>query len=399
MKKIYYISLLLVFNFVAVSFLTAQKKPATGYEFKDIKRLPTTSVKNQYRSGTCWSFSALSFLESEMLRKGKKDPDLSEMFVVRNCYSDKAKRTVRMHGHLNFGGGGAFHDALYVLKKYGAVPEEAYKGLTIGEEKHIHGEMDQVLKDYVDGVVKNKNRKLTPVWHQGFEGLLDVYLGKYPEKFKYKGKEYTPKSFAKEVVGLNPDDYVEITSFSHHPFYSKFILEVPDNWLWGEAYNVPLNDFKKIISNAIDNGYTVAWASDVSENGFSYSNGIAVVPNNTKEDLADTERSKWDQLSRNKKNELLYNLKAPGKEKTITQEMRQKEFDNFLTTDDHGMHIIGKAKDQNGTLYYIVKNSWDTDNLYDGYFYASEAFVVFKATNIMVHKDAIPKEIRKKLKL
>lgn len=372
----------------------------TGYKFKDEIRLKTTSVKDQHRSGTCWSFSTLSFIESEMIRLGKKDiPDLSEMFVVRHCYSDKAIKTVRLHGHLNFAGGGAFHDVLYVIKNYGMVPEEVFNGLKIGEEKHVHYEMDQVLKDYVDGVIKNRNKKLSPVWHKGFEGILDAYLGEYPEKFNYAGKEYTPRKFADEIIGINPDDYIELTSYTHHPFYSKFIIEVPDNWIWGEVYNLPIDELMKVCDHALKNGFSIAWGSDVSEKGFSYSKGIAVMPDKTKEDLSDSEQARWEDLSASEKKSLLNNLEAPGKEKTITQEMRQEAFDNYQTTDDHGMHIIGLAKDQNGTKYYIVKNSWDAKNIYDGYFYASESFVKYKTMSILIHKDALPKEIKAKLKL
>ncbi len=365
-----------------------------AYQFTDIKRLPTTSVKDQHRSGTCWAFSGLSFLESEMLRNGKPEADLSEMFVVRHCYSDKAKRDVRMHGHFNFGGGGAFHDVTYVLKNYGLVPEKVYEGLNYGEKGHTHGEMDAILEGYVDAVQKNKNRKLTPVWHKGFNGILDAYLGKAPEKFTYEGVEYTPKSFAKDFVGLDAEDYVELTSYTHHPFYEKFIIEVPDNWLWGEVYNLPLDELMQVMENAIMDGYTIGWAADVSEKGFKYRKGIAVVPETDTKNMTDSEISKWQKLTPEQK----AGVEGPVKEKVITQEMRQEGFDNYTTTDDHGMHIIGLAKDQKGNRYFIVKNSWGLGfNDYNGCFYASVPFVKYKTMSIMINKNAIPKQLRDKL--
>jgi bleomycin hydrolase len=374
-----------------------EKKADSGYKFTIVKQNPATSVKNQSRSGTCWSFSGISFLESELLRMGKDTFDLSEMFCVRNAYSDKAVTYIRFQGKHNFGGGGAFHDVTNVLKKYGMVPNEVYNGKVIGEENHVHGEMDAVLEADVNAVLKNSNRKLTPVWHQGFDALLDAYLGKVPEKFTYKGKEYTPKSFG-ESLGLNPDDYVELTSFTHHPFYSQFILEIPDNWEMGEVYNLPMDEMMQVIDNALENGYTVAWGSDVSEKGFSWKNGVAIVPDKTAPEVAGLESAKWQKMTDAEKDKLLYKFEKPVPEKKITQAMRQNEFDNWQTTDDHGMHITGIVKDQNGTKYYIVKNSWGLDGSpYKGYFYASEAFVALKTTDLMVHKDAVPKAIRKKL--
>ena len=368
-----------------------------GYKFETIYDLDATSVKDQYRSGTCWSFSGLSFLESEMLKAGKKDINLSEMFVVRNCYSDKAVKYVRLHGSLNFGAGGSFEDVLYTWRNYGLVPEEAYKGLQYGEENHVHGEMDELLKAYVDGVLKNKNKKLTPAWHKGFNGILDAYLGEYPESFTYEGKEYTPNTFSKEYMGINPEDYIIVTSFTHHPYYSQFIFEVPDNWVWGEVYNVKLDDLKEIMKASLKDGHTFAWASDVSEKGFSFRNGVAIVPESDVEELSDSERSKWETMTKAEREKMMYSFEGPVKEKTITPELRQTQFDNYLTTDDHGMHITGMVKDQEGNIYYKVKNSWNTNNKYDGYFYASESFVLLKTMNIMINKNVLPKEIKKKL--
>lgn len=375
-------------------------KAQEGYKFTDIKRLPVTSIKNQNRSGTCWSFSGLAFLEAEMIRMGKKNvPDLSTMFVVRNCYMDKAVKYVRLQGNLNFGGGGAFHDVIYVLKKYGLVPNQAYTGLNYGEDNHVHGELDNVFASYCNAVIKNKNKKLSTAWKTGFNSLLDAYFGAYPTNFKYEGKSYTPKTFAKEITGLKADDYVEISSFTHHPFYEKFILEIPDNWLWNNVYNVKINDLTQIIDYSIEHGYTVAWATDVSEKGFSYRNGVAVVPGKDIADMSNSERSRWEKMNKKEKEALLYSFDKPADEKKITQEMRQEAFDNYQTTDDHGMLIIGTAKDQNGKKYYIIKNSWAASNKYEGYMYASEAFVLYKTTDIMVNKNGIPPAIKSKLGL
>jgi len=386
--------------FSASAGVKKDEKKKEAYQFSDIKRLPATSVKDQHRSGTCWSFSGLSFIESEMIRMGKPEVDLSEMFVVYNCYSDKAKRHVRMHGNFNFGGGGAFHDVTYVLKNYGIVPEGVYEGLNYGESGHTHGELDAVLNDYVTAVIKNRNKRLTPVWHKGFDGILDSYLGEKPEKFEYEGKEYTPKSFAKDFVGVNADDYIEISSYTHHPFYEKFIIEVPDNWLWDEVYNVPLNEMMEIMEKAIMDGYTIGWASDVSEKGFMYRKGIAIVPETETKNMTDSEISKWESLSKTEKAAKLSGDAGPVKEKEITQKLRQVAYDNYTTTDDHGMHIVGIAKDQKDNKYFIVKNSWaDDSNKYDGYFYASFPFVAYKTMSFMIHKDALSKEMKKKLGL
>jgi len=396
---------LFLLGLVLASFIvSAQDKSEVekekGYQFTPLKEIPCTPVKDQYRSGTCWSFSGLGFLEAEMLRLGKPAVDLSEMFIVNHTYSDKATKYVRLHGSLNFGAGGAFHDVTNMIKKYGIVPDEIYNGLNYGEEKHIHGELDRLLLENVKAVVENPNKKLTNVWHDAVDGTLDTYLGKLPEKFQYQGKEYTPKSFAQEFIGLNLDDYVEITSYTHHPFYSKFIIEIPDNWSWDEVYNVPLNEMNEIIDNAVNSGFTVGWAADVSEKGFSTSKiGVAVIPEVDKASMTDAEIAKWEKMNEKEKNEDLYKLTKPGKEKEITQEMRQIDFDNYQTTDDHGMLIVGTAKDQNGNLYYKVKNSWGDYNDYHGFFYASKPYVAFKTMSIMVHKDAIPKNIRKKLNL
>ena len=375
----------------------AKSNQPKGYQFTDIKRLPATSVKDQARAGTCWSWSGISFFESEMIRMGKEPIDLSAMYIVRHAYSDKATKFVRLHGSMNFAVGGAFCDVMHVIKNYGIVPMDVYKGLNYGEPNHAFGEIDDVLAGYVNAVIKNSNKKLSTAWKKGFDGILDAYLGEEPEKFEYKGKEYTPRTFADEVVGLNMDDYVSLTSFTHHPFYSQFAIEVPDNWLWGMSYNLPIDELAQVMSNAIDNGYTFAWASDVSERGFQTSQpGVAVVPTTDTKEMSGAEIARWEAMPKGNQTPDAFR-QGPAPEKEITQEMRQQEFDNYLTTDDHGMHVIGKAKDQNGTVYYIVKNSWNQYNKFGGYFYASEPFMKYKTMNIIVHKNAIPKDIRKKL--
>ena len=397
MKKIivYVLTALWLMPFVAMS-QTEEKKEEKkdGYQFTEIKRLPVTSVKSQDRAGTCWSWSTISFLESEIIRLGKDSVSLAPLYIVWNTYDEKAKRYVRWHGNLNFDQGGAAADVLWAIKTYGIVPLSEYSGLNYGEDIHVHGEMNSVLKAYVETIVKNPNKKLSTAWLRGFDAVLDAYLGAKPEKFKYKGKEYTPETFYKNATGLNMDDYVSLTSFTHHPFYTSFPIEVPDNWIGEISYNLPIDELMDIMDKAIDNGYTFAWGSDVSEDGFMRS-GIAVVPDIKSVEMSDAEIAKWTALPKDKKMEEW--LKNPGKEKQITQQMRQEGFDNYQTTDDHGMHVIGKATDQFGNKYFIVKNSWGEYGDYKGYLYASYPFVKYKTMNILIHKDAIPKDLKKKL--
>lgn len=398
MKKL---SLILLILFVSSQIFAQQNdnEEKKGYVFETVKEVKTSTVKDQSRSGTCWSFSTLSFIEAEILRHGGQEIDLSEMFVVRHVYSDKAKRHVRMHGNFNFGGGGALNDPFDVMEKYGLVPESVYKGLEYGEQNHVHGEIDLVLSEYVEAVIENKNRKLSTAWYKGFNGILDAYFGQTPESFEYNGETYTPQSFAKDVVKLNPDDYVYLTSFTHHPFYEKFIVEVPDNWSWKEFYNIQLDELIAVMDNAINSGYSIGWASDVSEKGFSWRNGVAVVPETDSEELAGSEKEKWEKMTEKERMSKMFSFDEPVPEKTITQEMRQQAFDNYQTTDDHGMHIVGLAKDQNGSEYYKVKNSWADKNIYEGYFYVSKPFVRYKTLSIVVHKDALTKDVKKKLNL
>lgn len=373
------------------------KDSVAGFEFKDIVTIPVTSVKDQNKSGTCWCFASTSFFENE-IRKAKGDSlDLSEMFTVRHCYADKADRYVRTYGKINFAAGGSALDVPYVWKKYGVVPEEVYSGLNYGEDKHVHGELDAVLSAYVQAIVRNPNRRISTAWRQGLEGVLDAYLGVLPETFTYKGKTYTPKSFA-QSLGISPDDYIGLTSFTHHPFYEPFILEVSDNWLWGEYQNLPLNELRAVVDNALANGHTVVWAADVSEDGFKWKDGVALMPKGKDEDdMTDTELSRWVKLSDKERASDKYNFNGPVEEITVTQQMRQEMFDRQETTDDHGMEIVGIAKDREGKLYYKVKNSWDTNQIYDGFLYVSMPYFDAKTLNIYVNKKVIPADIAKKL--
>lgn len=385
---------LMVALFIASLSLYSQDK---AYTFTVVKENPITSIKNQANSGTCWSFSGLSMIESEIIRMGKGSHDLSEMYIVRRNYEDQADKFVRLHGILNFSAGGSFADVVETLDDYGLVPDAAYTGLIHGQENHNHGEMDKALSGYVKSIVTNKT--VSNVWKIGLNGILDGYLGEKPETFTYEGKEYTPQSF-RDFLGIKQSDYVSVTSFNHKPFYTQFPVEVQDNWRWANSYNLPIDEMIENIDNALLNGYTVAWASDVSESGFS-SKGIAIVPDENASENAGSDQAKWLGLSERERmnsvsskvgNEIL-------KEKEITQEMRQEGYDKWETTDDHGMHIFGIAKDQNGNKYYMVKNSWGETGPYKGIWYASEAFVKYKTTNIVFNKAGLKKDTSAKLGL
>ena len=385
--KLKFILAAAAFGFAALA-ATAQETP--DYEFTVIKENPITSIKNQNRSGTCWCYSALSFVESEILRTKGLELDLSEMFVVGKSYRDRAVKYVRLDGHLNFAAGSSFGDVLHVIDDYGIVPQSAMNGMNYGSALPEQSELDAALKGYVSAIASNPNRKLTTAWLNGFDGIVEAYFGEYPETFTVDGTEYTPESY-RDFLGINMDDYVNITSFTHHPFYEQFVIEVPDNWRWDTAYNLPMDEMMDVMFNAIENGYTIAWGSDVSEQGFTR-NGTAVALAEVKATTG-SDQERWIGKA-DAKEEAKVALPA---EVTVTQEMRQEGYDRKTTTDDHGMHIYGLAQDQNGTKYFMVKNSWGESGKYKGIWYASETFVKFKTLNIVVHKDALPKDIKKKL--
>jgi bleomycin hydrolase len=369
------------------------KKEKPVYVFKVETEVKRTPVKNQYRTGTCWCFATISYLESELLRMGKEEIDLSEMFVVRHTYPLKAVNFVRLHGTANHSQGGQSHDVLDQVRRCGLVPESVYSGMRIGEKRHNHGEMVSVLQGLAEGVLKRRGTRVTPRWLEAYNAVLDVYLGKAPESFQYKGKTYTPKSFVKDYMQLNLDDYIELTSYSHHPYYKQCRLELPDNWTYNDDYyNVPIDDLERIMDHALKNGHSIVWDGDVSEKYFSkgrsstdYGNGVAVVPEKSYEDQTKAERRE--------------KITRPVKEKEISQELRQKTFDNFSTTDDHLMHVVGIARDQENTKYYLTKNSGGPDRAYKGYVYLSRSFFRLKTTAIMVHKNAVPEDIKQKLGL
>ena len=375
----------------------ANKVPADSLVFTTVLENPVTSIKNQNNSGTCWSYSALAFLESEVLRIKGKEIEFAPMYVVSKTLMDRATYCVRQYLEPNFAEGGSAYDVIYCMGHYGLVPKEAMPGIRYGwteaDTLPVFTELSKVAKGYLNGLKGIK--KLSPVWREGFQAIYDTYLGKCPEEFEYEGKQYTPQSFVKSL-GLNADDYVSLTSYTHHPFYEKFALEVPDNWRMDQMYNVPLDELMRVIDHAIANGYTMAWGADVSEIGFTRK-GIGVVPDEDHgADITGSDMAKWVGMAADKKKEEL--TKKPLPEKTITQEMRQQAYDNWETTDDHGMQIFGTAKDQNGKKYYMVKNSWGTvKSDYKGIWYISEAFMQYKTNDILVHKNAIPKDIRKKL--
>ena len=392
-----------VMPFVANAQEAEQAPQEEGWIFTEETVLPITSMKDQNAAGTCWCYSTLSFVEAELLRMGKPEYDFSEMFIVWNTYMDRAKATVRTHGDISFSQGGSFYDVLYGIKHYGLVPDaELPAGVKHGDELSDFSEFSSVCDPFVEGIVKNRKLQVspegTPLWQEALAGILDAYIGERPETFVYEGKEYTPKSFA-ESTGFNPDDYVNLTSFSHHPFYEDFIIEVQDNWRWSTAYNLPIDEFMEVMNYAIDNDYPIAWGSDVSEKGFLRGDklGIVVLPDLEAKDNNDagTDKSRWVGLSAEERAKEAYSQPTP--QRWVTQEERQVAYDNYETGDDHGMIIYGKAKDQLGNNYFIVKNSWGEIGKYDGKFYASEAFVRYKTMNIVVHKDALPKKIKKAL--
>jgi bleomycin hydrolase len=367
--------ILIVVLFLLTNYSFGQEK----YKFTTEKELKATSVKNQGLTGTCWCFATCSLLESEIFRKGLDEQDFSEMFIVRCAFIEKAILYVRMHGKSNFGQGGEGHDVINLMRKYGMVPKEAYSGILDDKRILNHDEMEIELRNYLDTLMKQHADKLPEDWLKPYEKILDRKMGKVPSSFEYKGKKYTSQSFLKDYLGINPDDYIEFTSFSHHPFYSKFLLEVPDNWSYDLYNNVKVDELIQLIDTSIAKGYTVGWGGDITENEFSSNNGIAIVPINDWEHKSDKEKERTSEIRE--------------KEMIVTQEIRQKEFDNWTTTDDHFMHIVGIAKDQYGDKFYITKNSWGKQGSKDGYVYLSEEYVKLKTTTMILNKNAISANI------
>ncbi len=365
------------------------------YQFTTVKANPITPVKNQYRSGTCWCFSTLGFLESEAIRINNiKDttlyPDFSEMFVVSHSYQDRAEKYVRLDGKLNFAAGSEAGDVLHIVKEYGLVPQSVQNGTNYGTDLPVHGELDAATLAFVEAIAKNPNRTLSTAWKTAFKGIVDAYLGECPTEFTYNGKTWTPAEY-RDYYKINPDDYVSLTSFSHHPFYQKFALEISDNWRWDMDWNVPIDDFMAALDNAIENGYTAFWGTDVSEKGFTR-DGLGILYKDEPKKTSGSDQEKWVGKATDKPEE----PQAP-EEVEVTQEYRQQCYDNKTLTDDHGMQIFGIARDQFGKKYYMVKNSWGTAGKYNGIWYVSEAFVKGRSMDIVLHKDALPKTLKKEL--
>ena len=387
---------------LGISAFAQQQRPAPDFPeftFTTVKANPITSIKNQASSGTCWSFSAISFLESEAIRlcnikDEAKYPDFSEFYVVSTSYKERAEKYIRLDGKLGFSAGSGAGDVLDVVRNHGIVPNAEMTGMNYGTELPQQSEMDAVLAGYVGAAVKIPNRTLTTAWKRGFDAVVDEYLGEAPETFTVDGKTYTPASY-RDAMKINADDYIELTSFTHHPFYTWFALEVCDNWRWSQSYNVPIDELMAVIDNALENGYTVCWGADVSHPGFTR-NGLAILIDEkaTAAAAPGSDQERWVGPANGRPAP-----PAPMKvvEAVPTQESRQIEFDNKTMTDDHGMHIYGIAKDQDGKKYYMVKNSWGVTGKYDGIWYATEAFVKAQTLDITIHKDALTKDLKKKL--
>ncbi|MCR4583043.1 MAG: C1 family peptidase [Prevotella sp.] len=402
MKKILTFTLLL---FVAAGSVQAAKKKAPAKNqnkpvFTTIKEIPVTSVKDQNRSGTCWAYSTLSYFEAEILKATGKNYDLCESFIANKDYMERAVQAVRYHGDCQFSQGGAADDVLQILKTYGICPENAmpFPGSLYGDSLNNFNEFFGVMEPYVKAIATSSAKKISGAWKNGLQGILDAYLGKCPEKFTFEGKQYTPQEFAKSL-GINLDDYVSITSYSHHPFYTAFAVEVQDNWRFSRSYNVPMDEMMQIIDNALEQGYTIAWGGDVSEEGFTRKGLAYAVDSKATQSLAGSDKAKWLKLTPAKKTSIIDSLGVNVPEITPTQQTRQERFDNWELTDDHGMHIYGVAKDQNGKEYYMVKNSWGESGDYKGTWYMTKTFIAANTMDYLVNKNAIPAEIRKKLGL
>lgn len=385
----------------AVCALPTMAQKADSLVFTTVLENPVTSIKNQNNSGTCWSYSALAFLESEVLKKdpSKKDIDLCESFLVSKTYTDRADRNVRTHGDASFSQGGSFYDAIFCMERYGFIPEGImpYPITPYGDSLFNFTNFFPPMEAYIKAVSGSNAKKLNPMWKKDVQGMLDNYFGKCPTEFEYKGKKYTPQSFVKDYLQLDPNDYVSLTSYTHHPFYTQFVLEIQDNWRWATSYNLPLDEFMRVMEEGVKNGYTFAWGADVSEDGFSRRTGknkcVATVPDTKTTAGVGSDQSRW---TGEKAGAKIAQADAAG-EKVITQEMRQEGYDNWTTTDDHGMQIYGIAKDQNGKEYFMMKNSWGEYGPYKGFWYVSKPYVAYKTMNIVINKNAIPKDIRKKL--
>ena len=397
MKKLTTLALLAIIC-LGASAQEAKKENPNKPVFTIVKENPITSIKDQNRSGTCWDYSTLSYFEAEILKKTGKTYDLCESFVANKTYMDRAIQVVRLHGDCQCAEGGSAYDPLYCIQHYGICPEDAMPlpGTLYGDSLNNYNEFFSLLEPYVNAVARNKAAKISSQWKVGLQGILDAYLGKCPENFTYKGKTYTPKSFAASL-GLDWNDYVSITSYTHHPFWTAFPVEVQDNWRNPGSWNVPMDDMMRIIDNAVENGYTIAWGGDVSEDGFTRSGLAYMIDGKKAESLAGSDMAKWLKLSKTEKRNLIDSLGCNVPEVTPTQEQRQERFDNWELTDDHGMLIFGIAKDQNGKEYYMVKNSWGEAGDYKGIWYMTKNFIAANTMDFMVNKNAIPKDIRKKL--
>ena len=397
MKKILSLALLAILATGAQA-QESEQKPDNKPVFTIIKENPITGVKDQNRSGTCWDYSTLSFFEAEILKATKKAYDLCESFVANKTYMERAIQVVRFHGDCQFAQGGSAEDVLATLKTHGICPEDAmpFPGSLYGDSLNNFNEFFSLLEPYVAAVAKSSSKKLSNQWKLGLQGILDAYLGKCPEEFTYEGKKYTPKTFV-QSLGINLDDYVSITSYTHHPFYTTFAVEVQDNWRFPQSYNLPLNEMMQVIDNAIDKGFTVAWGGDVSEEGFTRTGLAYAIDTKKTESLAGSDMARWLKMTAAKKKNLIDSLGCTVPEIIPTQEMRQERFDNWELTDDHGMLIYGTAKDQNGREYYMVKNSWGETGDYKGTWYMTKAFIAANTMDFLINKNAIPKDIRKKL--
>ncbi|MDD2279068.1 MAG: C1 family peptidase [Bacteroidales bacterium] len=384
---------------LSISSFIAIAQEEEGYKFEVIKEIKTTPVKDQQRTGTCWSFATTSFLETEIIRMGKPQIVLSPMYFVKHTYANKAKRFVRFQGANNFGQGGQAHDALTIIATHGMVPENEFSGINYDEDVHVHSELAAVLNGFLEAVVKNPNRKLSTAWEPAFNSILDAYFGDSPKEFTVEGKNYTPHTLA-EGLDIDVENYIELTSYTHHPFYQQIILEIPDNWAHKAYYNIPLDELMAVMLNAINKGYSICWDGDVSEKGFVHRKGLAVLPQVKVTEMTDSEQGKWADVPMDELMSTIYSFNKIVPEIKVTQDLRQQTFDNYTTTDDHLMHLVGISKDQEGNQYYITKNSWGSSNhIYNGYLHMSEQYVRMKTTSIMVHKDALPKELAKKLGL